>query len=178
VIKTIEGKKPIVFKGKTPKEQVKEVVRFVNALDHFKYRIFDTKSLTFINIMRTLEEKNAMGDKREEITATILRRFFGKDVKVEQVGKLGSKEDALSGVDLKLTNGDKTETAQVKPYKVKVVDEEKGTITLFGTGKVKHYYTDLLIFQKGKNVLIFNQKPKIMGGNYVFPIDALKLNIE
>jgi hypothetical protein len=178
VIKTIEGKKPIVFKGKKPNEQLKEVERFVNALDHFKYRIFDTKSSTFVNIMKTLEDKNAMGDKREEITAAILRRFFGKDVKIEQVGKLGSKEDALSGIDLKLTSGDKTETAQVKPFKVKIVDEEKGTIILLGTGKVKYYSTDLLIFQKGKNVLVFNQKPKIIGGNYVFPIDALKLNIE
>ena len=167
-----------MFKGKKPNEQLKEVERFVNALDHFKYRIFDTKSSTFVNIMKTLEDKNAMGDKREEITAAILRRYFGKDVKIKQVGKLGSKEDALSGIDLKLTNGDKTETAQVKPFKVKIVDEEKGTITLLGTGKVKYYSTDLLIFQKGKNVLVFNKKPKIFNGNYVFPIDALMLNIE
>jgi hypothetical protein len=91
---------------------------------------------------------------------------------------LGREEDALSVIDLKITSGGKTETAQVKPFKVKIVDEEKGTIILLGTGKVKYYSTDLLIFQKGKNVLVFNQKPKIIGGNYVFPIDALKLNIE
>ena len=128
--------------------------------------------------MKTLQERNSSGNKREEIVAAILRRFFGKKVKVEVVGGLGSKDDALRGIDLKLTSDDQTETAQVKPFREKIVDEENGTITLLGTAHVKNYSTDLLIFQKGKNVLIFNKKPKIVDGNYVFSIDALKLDIE
>jgi hypothetical protein len=64
VITTIPNKKPITFTDKTPAEQKKEVERFVNALDHFKYRIFDTQSSTFINLLRTLTEKNNAGDKR------------------------------------------------------------------------------------------------------------------
>ncbi len=178
VIKTMEGKEQIVFKGKTHEQQIKEVKRFVGALDYFKFRIFDKKSPTFINIMRTLEEKSAIGNKREEVTAAILRRYFGKKVKVEMISELGSDKDALQGIDLELTMDDKTETAQVKGFRDKVIDEKKGTITLYGTGKVKYYSTDLLIFQKGKNVLVFNKKPKIVNGNFVFPIDALKLNIE
>lgn len=178
VIKTIKGKKPISFVGKTPEEQLSEVERFVAALDYYKFRIFNLESSSFINIIKTLQERNSSGNKREEIVAAILRRFFGKKVKVEVVGGLGSKDDALLGIDLKLTSDDQTETAQVKPFREKIVDDENGTITLLGTAHVKKYSTDLLIFQKGKNVLIFNKKPKIVDGNYVFPLDALKLDIE
>ena len=39
----------------------------------------------------------------------------------------------------------------------KIVDEENGTITLLGTAQVETYTTDLMIFQKGRNVLIFNK---------------------
>ena len=177
VIKTIKGETPISFVGKTPAEQVKEVERFVEVLDYFKFRIFDIKSSSFINIMKTLQEKNDSGDKREQIVAAILKRFFKGQVKIEKIGKLGREEDA-EGIDLKLIYGDRTETAQVKPFQEKIVDEENGTITLLGTAQVQHYSTDLMIFQKGKNVLIFNKKPKIVNGNYVFPLDGLKLNIE
>ena len=127
--------------------------------------------------MKTLQEKNDSGDKREQIVAAILKRFFKGQVKIEKIGKLGREEDA-EGIDLKLIYGDRTETAQVKPFQEKIVDEENGTITLLGTAQVQHYSTDLMIFQKGKNVLIFNKKPKIVNGNYVFPLDGLKLNIE
>ena len=177
VISKIKFKLPISFVGKTPEQQVKEVERFIAALDYYKFRIFDIKSSTFVNIMKTLQEKNDSGDKREQIVAAILKRFFKGQVKIERIGKLGREEDA-HGIDLKLIYGDRTETAQVKPFQEKIVDEENGTITLLGTAQVQPYSTDLMIFQKGKNVLIFNKKPKIVDGNYVFPLDGLKLNIE
>ena len=50
-------------------------------------------------------------------------------------------------------------------------------ITLEGTASVKLYKTDWMVFQKGKNVLVFNQKPKIVGGNFVFPPESLLYNI-
>jgi hypothetical protein len=178
VISTIKGKKPISFVGKTPEEQVKEVERFVAALNHFKFRIFDLKSSTFVNIMKTLQGRHDAGEKREQIVAAILKRFFKGQVKIELIGKLGLEVDAYDGIDLKLIYGDRTETAQVKPFQEKIVDEENGTITLLGTAQVETYTTDLMIFQKGRNVLIFNKNPKIVDGNYVFPIDGLKLNIE
>jgi Fe-Mn family superoxide dismutase len=60
---TKETKKaPINYDNKTPAEQVKETERFVNALKHFAYRIFNTQSSTFINVMKVLEEKNKVGD--------------------------------------------------------------------------------------------------------------------
>jgi len=178
VIRTMKDKKPISFVGKTPEEQVKEVGRFVEALNHFKFRIFDLKSSTFVNIMKTLQGRHDAGEKREQIVAAILKRFFKGQVKIELIGKLGLEVDAYDGIDLKLIYGDRTETAQVKPFQEKIVDEENGTITLLGTAQVETYTTDLMIFQKGRNVLIFNKPPKIVDGNYVFPIDGLKLNIE
>jgi hypothetical protein len=51
-------------------------------------------------------------------------------------------------------------------------------ITLEGTASVKIYKTDLMIFQKGKNVLVFNKKPKIVVGNFVFPSDSLLYDIQ
>jgi hypothetical protein len=128
--------------------------------------------------MKTLQGRHDAGEKREQIVAAILKRFFKGQVKIELIGKLGLEVDAYDGIDLKLIYGDRTETAQVKPFQEKIVDEENGTITLLGTAQVQPYTTDLMIFQKGRNVLIFNKPPKIVDGNYVFPIDGLKLNIE
>jgi hypothetical protein len=176
VIATIQGKSPINFTDKTPAEQRKEVERFVKAIDHFKYRIFDKDSSTLHNLLRTLTEKDKAGSKREEITAAILKRFFGKQAKIQVVGELGSKKDAIQGVDLELTMDDQKYTAQIKPFRNMIMSEDG--ITLEGTASVKIYNTDLMIFQKGKNVLIFNQKPKIVDGNFVFPQDSLMFNIQ
>ena len=175
VITTIPNKKPITFTDKTPAEQKKEVERFVNALGHFKYRIFDKQSSTFINLLRTLTEKNNAGDKREQITLSILRRFFGQNAKVELVGGLGNKKDAIQGVDLEIFKDGKLHTAQVKPFR-EMKKTESG-IELEGTASVKLYKTDWMVFQRGKNVLVFDKKPKIVGGNFVFPLDSLLYSI-
>ena len=176
VISKIPNKKPISFMDKKPMEQKKEVERFIKAIDHFKYRIFDKESATLHNLLRTLTDKNKAGSKREEITASILKRHFGKDVKVEVVGELGSKRDAIQGVDLEITKDGEVLTGQIKPFRQMIMGDDG--ITLEGTASVKIYKTDLMIFQKGKNVLIFNKKPKIVRGNFVFPIDSLMYNIQ
>jgi hypothetical protein len=175
VISKMPNKKPISFIDKIPAEQKKEVERFVSALDYFKYRIFDKESVTFHNLLRTLTEKNKAGDKREQITASILKRFFGKSANVELIGELGNKKDAIQGVDLEITKDGKTYTGQVKPYRE--MKEVEGGIELEGTASVKLYKTDWMIFQRGKNVLVFDKKPKIVNGNFVFPPDSLLYNI-
>lgn len=174
-IAKIPNKQPILFIDKTPAQQKKEVERFVSALDHFKYRIFDKESSTFINLLRTLTDKNKAGDKREQITASILKRFFGKSAKVELVGELGNKKDAIQGVDLEIFKDDTLYTAQVKPYR-EMKQTEDG-IELEGTASVKLHKTDWMVFQRGKNVLVFNKKPKIVKGNFVFPTDSLLYSI-
>lgn len=175
VIATYPNKKPISFIDKIPKEQVRETERFIHALDYFKFRIFDKESSTFHNLLKTLADKNAAGIKREKITEAIIKRYFGPTVKVEVIGGLGSKKDAIGGIDLELTIENVLYTAQVKKFGEKIIDKDK--ITLEDTGHVKPYNTDLMIFQRGKNVLIFNKKPRIVDGKYVFPSDSLWYSI-
>jgi hypothetical protein len=176
VISKMPGKQPISFMDKKPLEQKREVERFIKAINHFKYRIFDKDSSTLHNLLRTLTEKDKAGSKREEITASILKIFFGKDVKIEVIGELGNKRDAIQGVDLEITKDGEVLTGQIKPFRNMIIGENG--ITLEGTASVKIYNTDLMIFQKGKNVLIFNKKPKIVRGNFVFPVDSLMYNIQ
>jgi len=175
VIATYPNRKPISFIDKIPKEQVRETERFIHALDYFKFRIFDKESSTFHNLLKTLADKNAAGIKREKITEAIIKRYFGPTVKVEVIGGLGSKKDAIGGIDLELTIENVLYTAQVKKFGEKIIEKDK--ITLEDTGHVKPYHTDLMIFQRGKNVLIFNKKPRIVNGKYVFPTDSLWYSI-
>jgi len=165
----------IDFTDKTPSQQLKEVRRFVNALSHYKERIFNSSSNTFSKIMGMLGERDEQGSKREEITKAILKRFFGKNDEVNIVGRLGGTEDALKGIDLEVILNNVKHTAQVKPF-ANYETTENG-IVVKGTGNVKLYNTDWMVFQKGKNVLVFNRKPTIIDGNFVFPTDSLKYDI-
>lgn len=170
-----QKKDPINFVGKKPSDQISEVKRFISAINYFKFNIFDKESETFKNIMRTLTETDMKGEKREEITVAIINRFFKNKV-AEKTGKLGSESDMLKGVDLVMKKDGKEYTGQVKPYRDRI--ENDNNIILKGTGDVKNYNTDLMIFQKGKNVMIFNKKPNIIAGNFVFPKDALIYDIK
>lgn len=174
IVKTT-NKQPIIFVGKNRKEQVLETQRFVSALNYFKFRIFDKDSPTLHNLLRVLAEKDDAGNKRETITAAILRKHLGKNYEVEVVGGAGVEEDAILGIDIKITKDNITKTAQVKPFRERV--EKDGFITLIGTGSVKKYKTDYMIFQKGKNVIVFVNDPKIINGKYVFPSDSLVYDI-
>ena len=91
------------------------------------------------------------------------------------VGELGNKKDAIQGVDLEIFKDGNLYTAQVKPFREMITTEDG--ITLEGTASVKLYKTDWMVFQRGKNVLVFNQKPKIVKGNFVFPPDSLLYSI-
>ena len=175
VLKKTNQAPTISFSEKTPQEQIKETERFVSLIDHYKYNIFNGESATFVNIMLTLEEKDKLGEKREQITAAILKRYFRDKANIKEVGKLGSKKDALKGIDLEITIDGKTHTAQVKPFYELI--EKDNFYTLKNTANVKLYNTDWMVFQKGKNVLVFNKKPKIVNGNFVFPKDSLIYNI-
>jgi Fe-Mn family superoxide dismutase len=175
VIEKIPNKKLINFKDKTPEEQIKETERFIRAINYYKKRIFNTKSHTFKTIINVLVEKNKQGALREKITSDIIKRFFGDKVKVEIVGGDGVLED-MRGVDLKITLDNVTKTAQVKGYKSIVFNTDK-IIVQSDVGNYKK--EDLMIFQRGKNVIIFDNKNKsIINGKYVFPTDSLMYNIQ
>jgi len=169
------GKKPIVFIGKGPAEQIKEAERFTKAMKYFKFNLFDTESPTFQNILKALSETDAAGNKREDYVISVLKRHMDSSSNFEKIGELGNEED-MKGVDVKITQDGKTLTGQIKPFKERI-DKDK-TITLKGTGKVKTYKTDWMIFQKGRNVLVFDKKPNIISGNFVFPKESLLLDIK
>ena len=176
VIHSIDDKKqPINFIGKSPKDQISEITRFIKALDYFKFRIFNRESSTFQNLMRALVESDSAGEKREEITVSIINRFFKSPI-ATKTGNLGDEDDMLKGIDTKIEKDGKTYTGQIKGFKERIDKDDK--IILKGTGKVKMYSTDWMIFQKGRNVLIFNKKPNIIGGNFVFPKDGLLYDIK
>ena len=174
VIRTKTKKAPISFKDKSPEEQLIEAERFVLAIDYYKTRIFDMNSSTLQTLFRVLEDKDTQGNNREKITASIIKRFFGKIVRVEIVAGAGSSED-VGGTDLKVTLNGITKTAQVKGYESVTINEDE----IIVDSDIGNYKTDLMIFQKGRRVFIFdNKNKKIVRGKYVFPLDALLYEIQ
>ena len=155
------------FIGQNPKKQIDEVRRMVEIIDQFKYRIFSVKSKTFQNLITTLSKTNMFGEKTENKSILLLKNRFGNN-NVVKIGKLGSSQDMLGGVDAEITIENKTYTAQIKPFTS--YDHSNGKYIFYGTANVKPYKTDWLIFtNKNDEMLIFdNKNTKIIGGNYTF----------
>ena len=118
--------------------------------------------------MKILTQTDSWGQKREDVTVEILKKKFGKD-NVVGIGKLGSREDMIGGIDCEIIVNGKKHTSQIKPFtSIKKIDDE---IHVFGSANVKKYSTDWLIFTKNnKDVVVFrNKNTKIVEGQYVFP---------
>jgi hypothetical protein len=162
-----EGNPEIKIIGLKPFEQISETKKFVKKLEEYKSRIFTPQSGTFQNLMATLGITHDMGGKTEDYAVVLLKKKFGDD-NVEQIGKLGNKEDMIGGIDCKIIVDGKTNTAQIKPFSR--IKQEEGKITVLDTGQVKKYSTDWMVFtKKNKEVLIFsNKRVKITQGVYVF----------
>jgi hypothetical protein len=158
--------------GLKPFEQISEVKKLVDILDEYKFRIFSQKSSTFQNLMKVLTQTNSWGQSREDKTIEILKKQFGND-NVNAIGKLGSKEDMIGGVDCEVIVDGVKKTAQIKPFTGE--KEIKDSIMILGTGNVKRYSTDWLIFTRNnKEVLVFDNKhSKIMDGQFIFPKEDL-----
>jgi Fe-Mn family superoxide dismutase len=166
-------KKPILnFTNKDRNGELKELEKFLNLLDLLKYRIFNTNSDTFKNIYSLIGKLDKQGDKREDRTIKDLKKHFNTD-KVFKVGGLGNREDMVKGIDAKINLGGKEETIQIKPFKYFKVDGDK--IQIFGTGNVKNYNVDYLVFQNNqKGIKIFdNSETKIINGVYTFPKEKM-----
>jgi hypothetical protein len=134
-----QDKPEIKMIGLTPSEQISEVKKLVKVLDDYKFRIFSQNSSTFQNLMKILTQTNSWGQKREDETVKILKKKFGDD-NVISVGKLGSKEDMIDGIDCEIIVDGVKLTSQVKPFTyIKNVD---GEIHVSGSANVKKYSTD------------------------------------
>lgn len=172
-----DNKKEIDIIGLPPKEQIEETKRFISYLNNYKFRIFSKESSTFKNIINILSQTDLWGQKREDKTIEKLKQKFGNE-NVVAIGKLGSKEDMIGGIDCKIKIDNKEYTAQIKPYSE--TNKVDNMIQILGTANVKKYYTDWLIFTNySKEILVFNNKnTKIINGNYVFNNDDLIFNIK
>jgi hypothetical protein len=118
------------------------------------------------------------GQKSELSATKKMELYFGKDVKIIQVGGHGQKKDAFKGIDLIVKLNDKEYTAQVKPYSSMSLIKDK--VKLLDTGNVKKYDTDWLIFvnQKTNKILIFKNNPLTDENQYSFNLDSLIHEIE
>lgn len=117
--------------------------------------------------MSGLDKTNKFGDKREVDAVVSLREIF-KTEKVKKVGELGDVDDMIKGIDaiVQLPEGDKT--IQIKPFNG--VNKRNGKVVVYGTGNVKPYKTDYLVFHSDKlgTVVFENNSTKIVNGRYVF----------
>ena len=152
--------------------QINKVKQFVKIIDEYKDRIFNTNSSTFQSLMMVLGQTHAWGQKREDTTVEILKKQFG-DGNVTAVGKLGSSEDMIGGIDCEININGELKTAQIKPFTHMKTEDELTYV--MGAGNVKKYKTDLLIFSKNnKEIMVFdNHNSKIINGNFVFPQENL-----
>jgi hypothetical protein len=160
------------FKYSTVFNQISEVNKFIGFIEQYKTRIFNPESSTFQSLMMVLGQTHAWGQKREDSTVEILKKQFGND-NVNAVGKLGSSEDMIGGIDCEINIDGELKTAQIKPFTH--MKTEDGLTYVMGAGNVKKYKTDLLIFSKNnKEIMVFdNHNSKIIVGNFVFPQENL-----
>lgn len=166
-------KQPIIyFNGLSQQEQITQVHNLNQTIYEHKNRIFDINSSTFQTIMFVLGQTHAWGQKREDNTVLILKKQFGES-KVIPVGKLGSTEDMVGGVDTIIEIDGVEVKAQIKPF-THLITEGKETHVM-GAGNVKRYNTDWIIFSKNnKEIIVFkNSNSKIVNGNFVFPQENL-----
>jgi hypothetical protein len=157
----------VVFNYQTTQNQITQVHRLNRFIYDYKDRIFNTNSSTFQTIMSVLGQTHAMGQKREDNTIVLLKKQFGEQ-NVKPIGKLGSIQDMVGGIDTIITINGSEVTAQIKPF-THLISEENSTFVM-GAGNVKKYNTDWLIFSKNnKEILVFdNKNSKIVDGNFVF----------
>lgn len=167
-----QKKEPISFENSDMFSQINKVKKFVSIIDEYKKRILNPTSSTFQSLMMVLGQTHSRGQKTEDTTVEILKKQFGKD-NVNAVGKLGSSEDMIGGIDCEIIVDGERKTAQIKPFSN--TKTEDGNIIVMGSANVKRYNIDWLIFSKNnKEILIFNNKnSKIWRGNFVFPKENL-----
>lgn len=169
------GDTPISFYG-TPDEQFNEMKRLCNFIEKFQSRIFNIESSTFKNIMATLKTKGEEGSKRETLAEKLIKLKIPNSKVITTAGA-GSVKDAVKKIDLEVILDGKKHTAQVKGFVELKPENEK--IVVIGSGEVKYYNVDWMVFSnmKAKRVVIFRNKPNIVMGEYVFDESDMIYNL-
>lgn len=175
VIQGQMGQEPISFELKTPNEQITEMKRMCNYIERFQDRIFSKTSQTFKNIMVTLKEKDSIGIKREEMAKKVLETKL-PETTVKIVAGAGKEIDAYKKIDLEIVHKGRKITAQVKGFDELIPEDEKLVVTK--TGEIDKYKVDWMVFIRGRNVLVFRNRPEIVLGQYVFDKNDLLYHIK
>lgn len=168
-----------IFDFSNPKKRtVAEITRLVKAIDYFKTKIFTKENEDFVNIVRVLTKLWDRGQKSEDKVLTKIETYFGEGSSVEKSGGHGQKIDAYKGIDLVVNTPTQKYTSQVKPFTH--ISKEDGKITVYGTGNVKRYSVDWMIFINTKNnkILIFKNNPTKVYNQYVFDESSLLHEID
>jgi len=160
------GINPINFVGLDNQQQLNETDRLIRYMTELRYRIFNIESNTFQTIMSGLDRSNKFGDKRELNAVVNLKKIF--DTKeVFKVGELGGVDDMIGGIDAYVVTPEGNKTMQIKPFNG--TEEKDGKITIFGSGNVKPYKVDYLVFHNDKDgTIVFKNNAEIIDGRYVF----------
>ncbi len=84
----------------------------------------------------------------------------------------------IGGIDCEINIDGVKNTAQIKPFTY--TKNINGSVSVFGSGNVKKYNTDLLIFANSKGqILVFkNSDSKIVSPSYRFNPLILGLNLK
>ena len=167
-----KSNQPLIdFRDKTPEEQVKEMVYMIKVLNHVKFRVFKAESQTLETIMSVMGLSSKKGGETEDAVHERLKKEFGEE-NVIKIGELGSQEDMIKGIDIKITVDGKEYTGQIKPFSHITRIDDKYKVD--GTANVKKYQTDWMIFMKnlGPIVIFDNKNSKIHQGVYYFPVDS------
>jgi hypothetical protein len=168
-----------IFDFSNPKKRtVSEITRLVKAINYFKTKIFTKENEDFVNIVRVLTKLWDRGQKSEDKVLTKIETYFGEGSSVEKSGGHGQKIDAYKGIDLVVNTPTQKYTSQVKPFTH--INNQDGKITVFGTGNVKRYSVDWMIFINTKNnkILIFKNNPTKVYNQYVFDESSLLHEID
>jgi hypothetical protein len=162
----------IVFNYQSTQNQITQVHKLNQFIYDHKNRIFQIHTATFQTIMFVLGQTHAWGQQREDNTIVLLKKQFGEK-NVKPIGKLGSSQDMIGGIDTIIEIDGNEINAQIKPF-THLITEDNVTHVM-GAGNVKKYKTDWLIFSKNnKEILVFdNNNSKIVNGNFVFPEENL-----
>ncbi len=161
-----------LLKDSITKSEIKsELIRFIEFIDKFKYRIFDRNSKVFRKLISALSDTTKKGDLTETISFDILRRKFG-DTNVKMISGYGERKDMIGGVDIEIRVNGLLAQAQIKP--AKEINEDGGLLFIIPSSSIKQYKTDWLIFeQNAKLYILSNKNTKIKDGGYEFGANDL-----
>jgi hypothetical protein len=171
---------PKIEYGDNPEENLRQLSRFFSVMEGIKTRLFNKEtSNTFKSVNKILMRTDCLGKRNEDAAMKIINENLGEGT-CEIIAGGGLATDMQQGIDAKITLENEIKTAQIKPFKSEIV--ENNLIKIGGSSGAKDYKkVDLLVFvdTKKRKVRIFKTNNVLTKGNeFNFPLsnDVMTLN--